>query len=225
MNNVSGTVKVGGRPIELGALIDGLHKADPASEGLLARQLRDDEAAFAARPPDERAAFHSEGLRIVNLAYRGRVTAFLRGILGKDEAGIEESWVRLLERVFARISQYDASRSKLRTWIFNQARYAALDYLRESRKMSRSEGPSESVELASFVEEPLTTHESAALRRAMARLTPTQRTLVWWRYVRGLTPVEISRAGLTEIPEEQVRVYIARAMTSLRTYMEEERRR
>jgi len=191
-----------------------LQRSDEASERLLVAQIKTDRATRA-----------SDGLVLASKAYRGPVI----GLLTKQFAGqldaATEVWNDTLERIYDRIDTYEPSRSKFKTWVFNQARYAAMDYRRRQAGLPRpvADLGDEIEDASSLHAEPLTDRESRALRSALRRLTPLQRSLVWNRYVRHMTPFEIAREGLSgEIPEDHVKVYVARALTKLRTnYLEE----
>ena len=63
--------------------------------------------------------------------------------------------------------------------------------------------------------------ELDVLRRAWRRLTSTERKLLTLRVLRDLSHREVARE-LGDIPEKHVRVYVARALARLRSYVDEE---
>jgi DNA-directed RNA polymerase specialized sigma24 family protein len=72
----------------------------------------------------------------------------------------------------------------------------------------------------------LTRGEKEALRRAFRRLRPAQRELLWWRYIEGWTPTQIARLKLEgAVPDNHVKVYVARAVSKLAAVYEDEQRR
>jgi RNA polymerase sigma factor (sigma-70 family) len=136
-----------------------------------------------------------------------------------------------LERVYVHVGRYDASRSAFRTWVYEQARYAVIEWAKRQNR-ERSEPKEnvhdvESVDASAVdVEVGITPAERAALRRAMRKLKPTQRELLWWVEVLGLRPVELVRAGVVgDIPENQIKVYVWRARRALQALYETELRR
>jgi RNA polymerase sigma factor (sigma-70 family) len=158
----------------------------------------------------------------------------------------KEAWNDALFRVWSRIEAYDEKRSRFRTWLWNQARYAALDLFRrpwegreepfagEERSKRDERGRligdplhrALDAEAQRLVEdpEPLLPHEIAALRSAWSRLNEPEQRLLHYRYLVGLEPVEIARRGLAgrEIPAEHLRVYVNRAAGRMRRFYEEE---
>jgi RNA polymerase sigma factor (sigma-70 family) len=208
-------VLVDGETFERADFVRALAQKDQAAARRLVAQLKQD-----------RNDGSSGALSLVSEAFAGRLLSYLRGSFGGNESLATEVLNETLERVFTRIDAYSAERSAFRTWIFEQAKYAALDYRRREHQqgaVSSAEAIAALEGLDEPPEEPLTPAESRALQRAFRGLTPTQRNLMWLRYVEGKSPTEISRSGVVPgIPEEHVRVYINRAALKLaKRYREE----
>jgi RNA polymerase sigma-70 factor, ECF subfamily len=165
----------------------------------------------------------SIGLTLLIRAFQGPVCRFIAvHVANADD--VEALWEQTLERSWARLDSFDPRRSKLRTWLYNQAHYAMLDYHRERQRL-REHPPLHEVPLDSLSDltEPLTATEASALKRAFRRLSSTERLLLWARYVEGCPPSKISDAYLDgSIPSHHVKVYVARAAARLRRLFDEE---
>jgi RNA polymerase sigma factor (sigma-70 family) len=185
---------------------------------------------------------------IVQRALRPKIVWWLeQKYFRRDWTRAEEAWNDALYRIWTRIEEYDASRARFVTWVWNQARWAALDLVRHHRAESREvpfageevegtatgdgdaiadlllralEAESERVSTPA----PLPGGEEAAIRRAFRRLSVTEQRLLWLHYVLGVPHVEIARRGLLEppLPEEHLRVYVNRAAKRLHRFYEEE---
>ncbi len=140
-----------------------------------------------------------------------------------------------MQRVIARIDSFDPRRSALRTWLYEQSKYAVIDYRRRQRRVvppadleveHEGESAGGGGGLEEVLAEALTTSEKGAMQRAFRRLRPAQRELLWWRYVEGWTPTEIARDRLEGgIPAAHVKVYISRAVVKLAALYQDETRR
>jgi RNA polymerase sigma-70 factor (ECF subfamily) len=165
----------------------------------------------------------SLGLALLIRAFQGPVCRFIAVHVASAE-DVEELWEQTLERSWARIESFDPRRSKLRTWLYNQAHYAMLDYHRERRR--RREHPAlheVPYDPLSDLAESLTATEASALKRAFRRLSNTERLLLWARYVEGCPPSKIADSYLDgSIPSHHVKVYVARAAARLRRLFDEE---
>jgi RNA polymerase sigma factor (sigma-70 family) len=237
------TVTVANIKLEEASFIEAIRRGELEPERALARQIRQD---FQSR------ANHAPGLLLLQKAVRSSIVGWLQhGIFGGDHGMAEEAWNDALYRIWSRIERYDESRSRFLTWVWNQARWAALD-LRRKPEAGRDipytgEGPKDDEEQSEAAEkridllhkgleeqakrqleepEPLTRIERRAIKRALGRLTKTEQLLLHLRYVHGFRNVDIARNELLErsIPEEHVRVYVNRAAKRLRKYYDEELR-
>jgi RNA polymerase sigma factor (sigma-70 family) len=211
-------------------VIDALQKRDPEVVRSLVNQLARDALSG-----------ETHGLFLLSKAFRGKVIGWLaRSYFNGDYEHAEEAWNDTLLRVWRRFGSYDARKSEFVTWLFNQARYAALDLLRTAKwgrevpaGRAGEDEDNENVldrelqaEASRSFEEPhfLTGPEERALKSALARLSSTEQRLLRLRYVLEFEPVEIARLGLIdrEIPETYIRVYINRAARRLRKLYEQE---
>jgi RNA polymerase sigma factor (sigma-70 family) len=69
--------------------------------------------------------------------HSARVVGWLeQAFFAGDFQTAEEAWNDTLYRVWSRVEKYDEARSRFTTWVWNQARYAALD-LRRKRRTGR----------------------------------------------------------------------------------------
>jgi RNA polymerase sigma factor (sigma-70 family) len=208
---------VGRAYVEEFAFIEALQKGELQSTRRLVAQIKDDVAGGGE---------DSLGVLLLSKAFRGKVLGWLEHHWFPDDPGMaEEAWNDTLVRVWTRINSYDEGKSAFRTWVWNKARYAALD-LRKSASRTR-ETPyagDEEAELRRRAEsgesrpsdrlakelieeaergfdgsgesEPLSGDEARALRRALGRLTKEEQRLLYLRYVLGYRNVEIAREGL-----------------------------
>jgi RNA polymerase sigma factor (sigma-70 family) len=231
---------VGGIQVEEASFIEALRRRDLEAERRLVQQLREDFRNVDRSP---------RGLLLLQRAFRGSIVGWLqRDLLRGDLQTAEEAWNDALFRVWSRIEQYDEDRSRFLTWVWSQARWAALDLKRKSEarrdipyageeRAAEPEGGDEGIDLlarslekeaARWVDEPepATRFEERAIKRALDRVTETEQWLLRLRYVHGFRNVDIARKGLLEhpLPEEHVRVYVNRAAKRLRKYYEEELR-
>jgi RNA polymerase sigma-70 factor, ECF subfamily len=187
----------------------------PANQ--LIRQIKEDQKSGG-----------SQGLLDLSNAFRARIISFQTKILNGNREAATEAWNDTLVDIWERIDSYDPRRSTFRTWVYNTARYQALArkrrHVRDQRRSVSEPDPDHHGMAAAFeLPEPLTDRESAALQRAFRRLKPTQRELLWFRFIEGWLPSEIVREGLVQgVSAESVRVYINRAATRLRELFESE---
>jgi DNA-directed RNA polymerase specialized sigma24 family protein len=69
----------------------------------------------------------------------------------------------------------------------------------------------------------LTEAEKSAMQRAFRRLKPTQREMLWFRFVEGWTATEMVDEGLVQgVRAATLRVYINRATTRLKELFDRE---
>jgi RNA polymerase sigma factor (sigma-70 family) len=218
-------VGLGGTTHQRSQLVDKLRRGDKQATDSVVIQLRDEAADNGDAP----------GLFVVQLAFREPVTRWLQKKGLANEATVADIWNDTLLRVHLNVDAFDATRSSFRTWVFNQARYAALDYGRRSRRISdEAESLSDEMvrprrmrEPASYDEDPvverLDEDQRKALVSAWRRLSDTERELLRLRIVDGYGNVEIARGQLEgRIPEDHVRVYFNRALRRLRQFFDDE---
>lgn len=124
-------------------------------------------------------------------AHRPVFTLVMRMTANRETA--EELTVDVFHDVWRRASGYDAANGTVLGWIMNQARSRAIDRLRfESRKKRSPDGDVETP--AEPVPDPRDVLEvrerGAALRVALAALTPDERQAIETTFFGGLTHAE-----------------------------------
>jgi RNA polymerase sigma-70 factor (ECF subfamily) len=142
-------------------------------------------APAATAPAEADLAFES-----LYRSSRDDVFRYVAGLL-RDRSAAEEVTSVAFERAYRKRRSFDAKRGTPRAWLFGIARNAALDELRRRARIAEmvvepdaeQAGPDEAAEVAL---------RRAALRRAMASLTPRERELVALKFFAGLSNGEIA---------------------------------
>src|SRR5262249_45434643 len=123
------------------------------------------------------------------------------------------------------IGDFDRRKSSFRTWVYNQARYSALDrkraLLRERRASWQTVSTTETGH-DHALDSVISRSETQAVKRAFGRLTETQRRLLWLTAVEGYKPVELAQQGFVDLPADHVRVYVNRAAAKFKEFYAEE---
>lgn len=125
---------------------------------------------------------------LYEMAHRVVFTLIMRITANRETA--EELTVDVFHDVWRRASSYDAANGTVLGWIMNQARSRAIDRLRfESRKKrTHAEDPQPPAEVAADPRDVLELREQgAALRAALAALTPDERQAIETTFFAGLT--------------------------------------
>ncbi|HJT11211.1 MAG TPA: sigma-70 family RNA polymerase sigma factor [Dongiaceae bacterium] len=128
---------------------------------------------------------------LYEMAHRVVFTLIMRITANRETA--EELTVDVFHDVWRRASSYDAANGTVLGWIMNQARSRAIDRLRfESRKKrTHAEDPQPPAEVAADPRDVLELREQgAALRAALAALTPDERQAIETTFFAGLTHAE-----------------------------------
>lgn len=172
--------------------------------------------AFAAK--DERAA----GLLYDRFA--SRIYGLGMVMLGNDHAAqdlVQDTFVKLWRTAV----RFDPERGRLETWILLAARSLAIDGIRRRVAEARSYqagGPPEEADPSAGPEELATAGDMAGrARRAMAVLSPEQRSALELAYFGGRTMAEV--AALEGIPVGTAKTRIHHALLRLRSEMGKER--
>jgi RNA polymerase sigma-70 factor, ECF subfamily len=169
-------------------------------------------AAFAAH--DERAAGTLYG------RFASRIYGLGIVMLGNDQAAqdlVQDTFVKLWRNA----TRFDPERGRLETWVLLTARSLAIDAIRRrvletrsleatgvSREDDPSPGPDEQAAVADLTDRA---------RRAMAVLSPEQRSALELAYFGGRTTAEV--AALEGIPQGTVKTRIRAALLRLRNEM------
>ncbi|HEV7137204.1 MAG TPA: sigma-70 family RNA polymerase sigma factor [Steroidobacteraceae bacterium] len=150
----------------------------------------------------------------------GRLYSFACLIV-RDARDAEEVICDVYVQVWQSADRYDLSRGSVLAWLLTICRSRALDLRRRLRARASERG--ESLLLAQGVvagplagphEHLYALEQSTLLSRAMARLSPLRRRLVWLAFFEGLTHEEI--VDQTGLARGTVKSHIRRALATLR---------
>jgi RNA polymerase sigma-70 factor, ECF subfamily len=132
------------------------------------------------------AALHA----LYERAHRPVFTLVMRIAANRETA--EELTVDVFHDVWRRAARYDAANGTVLGWIMNQARSRAIDRLRFESRKKRSPGDEPPpVEIAADPRDIIELREQgAALRAALAALTPDERQAIETTFFAGLTHAE-----------------------------------
>ncbi len=148
-------------------------------------------------------------------AHRPVFTLALRLTSNRETA--EELTVDVFHDVWRRAARYDPANGTVLGWIMNQARSRAIDRLRFENRKKRSSGagPEAPPEAAADPRDALELAEqAAALRGALAALTPDERQAIEATFFAGLTHAEA--ATRLAQPLGTVKTRIRSALNKLR---------
>ena len=171
-------------------------------------------AAPASEAPSEAdAAFEA-----LYRASRDDVYAYAAGLL-RDRSAAEDVTALAFERAYRKRRSFDERRATMRAWLFGIARNAALDELR--RRGRHVELAAESPDPNAIVPEEgaEVALRRAALRDALATLSPRERELVALKFFAGLSNAEI--AGVIGVSETNAGTRLHRVMEKLRRTCDE----
>jgi RNA polymerase sigma-70 factor (ECF subfamily) len=153
--------------------------------------------------------------QLYEMAHRLVFTLILRIVANRETA--EELTVDVFHDVWRRASGYDPANGSVLGWIMNQARSRAIDRLRfDGRKKRRAPddaGPAE--EPAADPRDVLDLRQQgAALRAALAALTPNERQAIETTFFGGLTHAEA--AERLDVPLGTIKTRIRSGLHKLR---------
>jgi RNA polymerase sigma factor (sigma-70 family) len=144
-------------------------------------------AATATQAPSDVDAEFEELYR----RSRDDVYAYVAGLL-RDRSAAEDVTAQAFERAYRRRRTFKPGRGNRRAWLFGIARNAALDELRRRRRRARLVAEPEDERLVPAHEGAEGAIRRAALRSAIAELSPRERELVSLKFFAGLTNAEIA---------------------------------
>src|SRR5438874_7607142 len=128
---------------------------------------------------------------LYEMAHRMVFTLIMRITANRETA--EELTIDVFHDVWRRAARYEAANGTVLGWIMNQARSRAIDRLRFESRQKRS-GGSDVPPLTEVAADPRDVIElreqSAALRAALAVLTPEERQAIETTFFAGLTHAE-----------------------------------
>jgi RNA polymerase sigma-70 factor, ECF subfamily len=148
---------------------------------------------------------------------RDDVFGYVAGLL-RDRSAAEDVTALAFERAYRKRASFDPRRGTGRAWLFGIARNAALDELRRRSRLVElvrepvddMPGPDEDTEVAM---------RRAALRKAMAKLTPRERELISLKFFAGLSNREI--ADVVRTTETNAGTRLHRVIEKLRRACDE----
>ena len=125
------------------------------------------------------------------MAHRIVFTLIMRITANRQTA--EELTIDVFHDIWRGASRYDVAKGTVLGWIMNRARSRAIDRLRFESRLKRSNGgdfPAQTEDAADLNDVLALRQQEAALRDALAALTPDEREAIELTYFAGYTHVE-----------------------------------
>jgi RNA polymerase sigma-70 factor (ECF subfamily) len=172
--------------------------ADPHDASLLRRTAGGDRRAF------------EEFVR----RWEGPLYRFLRRTTGSDAFALEARQVTLL-RIYTRAGSYRGG--DVPVWLFRTAYRVAANFLRREARASHPPlDAADRVAAASAPPDVLLAEEEerAAVRRALDRLSASDRAVLWLRIAEGFSGAEVAR--VLDAPPSTLRYRLAGALRALK---------
>jgi RNA polymerase sigma factor (sigma-70 family) len=123
---------------------------------------------------------------------RDDVHAYVATLL-RDRSAAEDVTATAFERAYRKRNTFMARRGSPRAWLFGIARNAALDELRRRQRMAPLDSEPEAAGSEPVAELAEVALQRAAVRQALAALTPRERDLIALKFHGGLTNAELAR--------------------------------
>lgn len=149
--------------------------------------------------------------------YSGALYSIITGIVS-DPSHASDVLQEVFLNIYRRIDMYDASRSRLYTWMLNIARNAAIDLVRSKgfRQMRQNREVSDPVyENSASVTQQV---DHIGLRKMLGKLKEDLRQVLDLAYLNGYTQEEISEE--LNIPLGTVKTRVRTALKQLRELMQ-----
>ncbi len=143
----------------------------------------------------------------------------LYGIINKvvyDEQTAQDVLQEVFVKIWNNVSQYDANKGRIYTWMLNIARNAAIDKLRSKGEIMKGKIQT-GEDVVNNLERGLKTEQvtdTIGLRKMVDGLRPEYQTIVDMAYFKGYTLDEISKT--LEIPLGTVKTRMRSAIQQLR---------
>ena len=144
---------------------------------------------------------------------RDDVFAYVATFLS-DRAAAEDVTALAFERAYRKQRSFDARRGSQRAWVFGIARNAALDELRRKKRQATLAADPEDVRAGTVEDQAEALLQRAAVRAALARLSPRDRELIALKFHAGLENAEL--AAVLGVSPSNAGTLLHRAMTKLR---------
>ena len=156
-----------------------------------------------------------ERFEVLYRSSRDDVYAYVLTLL-RDRAAAEDATALAFERAYRRRRSFDRRRGDERGWLFGIARNAALDELRRRRRTATLVVDPEDLSEDALVDDDAEDHavRRAAVREALAALTPRERELIALKFHAGLTNAEL--ASVLGVSESNAGTILHRAIQKLR---------
>jgi RNA polymerase sigma-70 factor, ECF subfamily len=148
------------------------------------------ELPATALSPAERPA--QIGFDALYRSSRDDVYAYVATLL-RDPGAAEDVTATAFERAYRKRQTFVGRRGSPRAWLFGIARNAALDELRRRKRSSAVDPDFLDAEAEPVDERAEHSLRRAAVRQALAGLSPRERDLVGLKFHAGLTNAEIAR--------------------------------
>jgi RNA polymerase sigma factor (sigma-70 family) len=132
------------------------------------------------------------GFEALYRSSRDDVYAYVATLL-RDPGAAEDVTASAFERAYRKRQTFVARRGSPRAWLFGIARNAALDELRRRKRTAAMDPDLSELETERVDERAELSLRRAAVRDALARLSPRERDLVGLKFHAGLTNAEIAR--------------------------------
>lgn len=155
-----------------------------------------------------------------NYLYK-QYSAVLYGVIRKvifDEQTAQDVLQEVFIKIWNNITQYNAEKGRIYTWMINIARNAAIDKLRSKGEIMKGKIRTGD-EIVSNIEVEMRTEQKTdtiGLRAVVASLKPEYETIVSLAYFKGFTLDEISKT--LDIPLGTVKTRMRHALQLLREH-------
>ena len=131
-----------------------------------------------------------------------------------DRSAAEDVTALAFERAFRKQRSFDLRKGSQRAWLFGIARNAALDELRRRKRQATLVAEPEDLRAIAVDDQAEALLRRAAVRAALARLTPRDRELIALKFHAGLDNAEL--AAVVGVSPSNAGTLLHRAMTKLR---------
>lgn len=144
---------------------------------------------------------------------RDDIFAYVATLLN-DRAAAEDITALAFERAYRRRMTFDRRRGEERAWLFGIARNAALDELRQRKRLAALTVDPEDVSETEDDEGAEVALRRTAVRAAMAELAPRDREIIALKFHAGLRNTELAK--VLGVSETAAGTLLYRAMEKLR---------
>lgn len=117
-------------------------------------------------------------------------------------------------KIWRQIENYDVSKGRLFTWMFNIARNTAIDTLRSKAWKNTRRNSSITEDTAGIQDQGVRVADETGVRKAVQKLKEEHKVLVELSYFQGYTQEEIS--GMLDIPLGTVKTRLRAAIVQLK---------